>query len=326
MKLAIDVMGFENDISEAIKACRKFGKLYKDVQFILVGNQSEIQARLNQKDHFEIVHAPDVVKMDDNPMLAIRKTNSSMYKAIELVQKNQADGVLSAGSSTCYVPMAFVLLQLIKGINKPAFMPYLPSANKKGFMMLDVGANKECTGIDLYQFAKMGNIYSQLIRKIPNPRVGIINIGTEIDKGFLFQKEAYQLIAKDKDINFVGFVEPRELLTGVVDVAVADGYTGNITLKSLEGGLSAIKTTMKKEFKKPWNCFAALCSLGVISALTKTFDYRNNAGAFVIGLQKIAVKTHGNADEQQFTSSIRMLYEAVEKNVIGNIQTSLGKK
>jgi glycerol-3-phosphate acyltransferase PlsX len=251
MKLAIDVMGFENDISEAVRACRKFNKQYKDVQFILVGNELEIKKRLEVNDHFTIVHASDVVTMNDNPILAMRKTNSSMYKAIELVQKKQADGVLSAGSSTCYVPMAYVLLKLIDGINKPAFMPYLPTTTKEGFMMLDVGANKECTGEDLYQFAKMGTIYSQIVRNVTRPRVGIINIGTEVDKGFAYQKEAYQLIVKDTTINFVGFVEPRELLMGVTDVAIADGYTGNITLKALEGGLTALKDTMKHEFKKP---------------------------------------------------------------------------
>ncbi|MDR2369539.1 MAG: phosphate acyltransferase, partial [Mycoplasmataceae bacterium] len=209
MKLAIDVMGFENDISEAIKACRKFNRQHTDVQFILVGNEQEIKVRLKPSDHFEIVHATDVIKMDDSPLLAIRKTNSSMYKAIELVANNQADGVLSAGSSTCYVPMAFLLLKLIDGINKPAFMPYLPTTTKQGFMMLDVGANKECTGEDLYCFAKIGSIYCQIIRNIPNPRVGIINIGTEIAKGFAYQKDAYELITKDKTINFVGFIEPR---------------------------------------------------------------------------------------------------------------------
>jgi glycerol-3-phosphate acyltransferase PlsX len=251
MKLAIDVMGFENDISEAVKACRKFNKQFPNVEFILVGKEEKIKSRLSENDKFTIVHANDVITMNDNPITAIRKINSSMYKAIELVKNNQADGVLSAGSSTCYVPMTFVLLQLIKGISKPAFMPYLPTTNKRGMIMLDVGANKECTGEDLYQFAKIATIYSQTIRNIPMPRVGIVNIGAEIEKGFAYHKEAYQLISKDKDINFVGFVEPRELLEGVIDVAVADGYTGNITLKALEGSLKSLKVVLKKEFKKP---------------------------------------------------------------------------
>jgi glycerol-3-phosphate acyltransferase PlsX len=253
MKLAIDVMGFENDISEAVRACRKFNDSHNDVEFILVGDEQQIKKRLNPNDRFSIVHANGIVRMDDNPIVAARKTDSSMYKAVELVQKNKADGVLSAGSSTTFVPLTYMLLKLIPGINKPAFMPYLPTTNKKGFIMLDVGANKECTGEDLYQFALMSNIYSKTIRKIVKPRIGIINIGTEKDKGFGYQKEAYELIYKNKDINFVGFVEPRELLTGVVDVAVADGYTGNITLKALEGGLTSLKSVLKQEFKKPWN-------------------------------------------------------------------------
>jgi glycerol-3-phosphate acyltransferase PlsX len=253
MRLVIDVMGFENDISEAIEACRKFKKKNTDVQFILVGRESEIKTRLKSSDDFEIINANDVITMDDNPMIAMRKVDSSMYKAIQLVQEGKGDGVLSAGSSTCYVPMAYLLLKLINGINKPAFMPYLPSINKKGFMMLDVGANKECTGEDISQFAKMGSIYCKEIRNIDSPRVGIINIGTEVDKGFPYHKDAYDLLKNDKSINFVGFVEPRELLNGVVDVAVADGYTGNITLKSLEGGLNAIKIALKQEYRKFYN-------------------------------------------------------------------------
>jgi glycerol-3-phosphate acyltransferase PlsX len=251
MKLAIDVMGFENDLSEAIKACRKFSQQNANVKFILIGDKAIIEKRLLPNDQFEIVHASEVIAMNENPVIAMRKTNSSMYKAIELVQQNLADGVLSAGSSSCYVPMTYMLLGLIKGINKPAFMPYLPTTNKRGFMMLDVGANKTCTALDLYHFAKIGSIYSEVIRNITKPKVGLINIGTEKGKGFAYQNEAYQLISEDPSINFVGFVEPRNLLSGPVDVAIADGYTGNITLKALEGGLSALKSVIKQEFKKP---------------------------------------------------------------------------
>jgi glycerol-3-phosphate acyltransferase PlsX len=253
MRLVIDVMGFENDISEAIKACRKFKSKHNDVQFVLVGREAEIKARLKPNDDFEVVNANDVITMDDSAMIAMRKTDSSMYKAIQLVQEGKGDGVLSAGSSICYVPMSYFLLKIINGINKPAFMPYIPSINKKGFMMLDVGANKECTGEDLYQFALMGAIYCQEIRNIASPKIGIVNIGTEIDKGFAYHKDAYNLLKADKSINFVGFVEPRGLLNGVVDVAVTDGFVGNITLKSLEGGLLAIKTALKSEYKKFYN-------------------------------------------------------------------------
>ncbi|GHU47171.1 phosphate acyltransferase [Bacilli bacterium] len=250
MKLAIDVMGFENDPSEAIKACRAFNKKNKDVTFILVGQVNEIKSRLKSKDRFEIVDAVDVVKMDTNPVLALRNSNTSMYKAVELVQKGLADGVLSAGSSSCFVPMTYVLLKVISGVNKPAFMPFVPTTNRRGFMFLDTGANKECTGEDLYQFAKLGTIYSQQVRGIAKPTVGIVNIGVEKEKGFSFQHEADELCRKDKNLSYKGFIEPRYLLEGLTDIVVADGYTGNITLKSLEGGLSAIKFALKKQYKK----------------------------------------------------------------------------
>jgi glycerol-3-phosphate acyltransferase PlsX len=250
MKLAIDVMGFENDIIEPIKACRKFKRQHQDVEFILVGNKDKIQS-LIKPNEFIIHPANDVIKMDDNPMIAMRKTDSSMYQAIQLVQNNQADGVLSAGSSSCYVPMSYLMLKLIDGINKPAFMPYVPTNNGKGFMLIDCGANKECSGEDLYQFAIMANIYCQTIRHINKPTIGVINIGTEAEKGLSHHHTANELLKKDQSLNYIGFVEPRYLLNGSVDIAVCDGYTGNITLKALEGGLSALKDSLKKEYKKP---------------------------------------------------------------------------
>jgi glycerol-3-phosphate acyltransferase PlsX len=132
-------------------------------------------------------------------------------------------------------------------------MPFLPTVNKKGFMLLDVGANKNCDHIDLINFAKMGQIYSKLIRDIEQPKIGIINIGTEKTKGFDFQQRADKILSEDKNMNYVGYIEPRDLLNGIVDVAVADGYSGNLTLKSLEGGLKALKTVLKKQYKNPLN-------------------------------------------------------------------------
>jgi len=189
--------------------------------------------------------------MDDSPLVAMHKTNSSMYQAIKLVADDKADGVLSAGATSCYVVLVYALLKLIPGINKPAFMPFLPTSNKKGLMLLDVGANKFATADDLHQFAIMGNIYCQMIRHISNPKVGIINIGTEATKGFEYHQQANELLKKDSTLNYVGFVEPRNLLHGVVDLAVCDGYTGNLVLKSLEGGLKTLTDVLKSSYKRP---------------------------------------------------------------------------
>jgi glycerol-3-phosphate acyltransferase PlsX len=251
MKLSIDVMGFENDLNEAILACRHFQKQHQDVEFILVGNEDKIKSCLKSNDHFKIVNATDIIQMQDNPLTAIRRVDSSMYKAIKLVADNKADGVLSAGSTPIYVSLVYYLLRLIPGVNKPAFMPYLPTINKKGLMLLDVGANKECTGQDLYQFALMSSIYCFNVRKISNPSIGVVNIGTEANKGFAYHKEADELLKQNKKLNYVGFVEPRTLLDGNVDIAVTDGFVGNITLKSLEGGLQSIKKVLKDKYKKP---------------------------------------------------------------------------
>lgn len=326
MKLAIDVMGFENDITHAINACVKFQKKFPNVDFLLVGKKDLIQAKIKQNSKIVIIDAQDVIKMDDNPLLALRKINSSMYQAINLVATNQADGVLSAGSTNCYVAMVFNLLKKINGINKIGFMPFIPTVINNGFNLIDVGANKECEGIDLYNYALMASVYCKLTRNIDKPRVGIVNIGTEENKGFDFQKEGFKLLKKDSTINFVGYVEPRELLNGIVDIAVCDGYTGNITLKSMEGGLKSLKTALKNQYKKPWNWLGALFSLFAIKSVSKTFDYRNNAGAMVVGVQKVAFKTHGSADMKQFYSSIRMMYETINKKVIDQIKQRIANE
>lgn len=251
MKLAIDVMGFENDIKHAIDACLSFYKSHRNVEFILVGKKELIEPNIKKFKNIKIVDALDIIKMEDNPLAAFRKINSSMYKAIDLVATNQADGVLSAGSTACYVAMVFHMLKKMDGVSKIGFMPFIPSVVGNGFNLIDVGANKECDGNDLYKYALMASTYCELVRNISSPRIGIVNIGTEDNKGFEYHQQAYKLLKNNKSINFVGNVEPRNLLEGIVDVAVCDGYTGNITLKAMEGGLKSLKTAFKNEFKKP---------------------------------------------------------------------------
>jgi glycerol-3-phosphate acyltransferase PlsX len=251
MKLAIDVMGFENDISHVIDACKKFNKSHREVEFLLVGKKELIEEKIKTNKNFSIIDAREIIKMDENPLMALRNSNSSMYQAIDLVAQNKADGVLSAGSTACYVAIVFHLLKKINTIKKVGFMPFIPTVVGNGFNLIDVGANKECSGEDLYKFAVMSSIYCKSTRNIVNPRVGVINIGTEEGKGFEYQNTANQLLKSDKSINYVGFIEPRELLNGIVDVAICDGYTGNITLKAMEGGLKSLKTALKSQYKKP---------------------------------------------------------------------------
>lgn len=325
MKIALDVMGFENEINQAVLAARNFIKKYKDVKIIFVGNRDEINPLLKSNDEFEILNAQQVVLMNDLPMQALRKKDSSMLKAFELVRDKKADGILSAGSTSCFVPMAYTVLGMINKINKISFMPFLPTIDKKGFNMLDVGANLVVSGRDLYQYALMANIYCKIVRKIQSPRIAVLNIGTEQHKGFEYHKVASELLKKDSTLNYLGFVEPRGLLNGGYDIIITDGFSGNITLKALEGSLKTISLILKKEYKKPYNWFAAILSLPILKSISKTFDYKNNAGAIVLGVNGVAIKTHGSADQKQFYSSLKMLYDTVNCNIIEKIKDEFNK-
>ena len=165
MKIALDVMGYENDISEAIIAARKFVKKYHDVKIILVGDKDKINP-LIQEGEFEVFHASEVLTMEESALTALRRTNTSMFQAIKLVADNKADGVLSAGSTVGFISLSYFILKSIPGISKPAFMPYMPTVNKKGVMLIDVGANKTCTGEDLHQFAIMADISAEELEKL----------------------------------------------------------------------------------------------------------------------------------------------------------------
>jgi glycerol-3-phosphate acyltransferase PlsX len=174
-----------------------------------------------------------------------------MYKAIEYVANGNADAVVSAGNSGCYIFGCYSLIKTIKNIDKPAFMSFFPTIKNKPLIFLDTGANKKCEGKDLYKFALMGDIYAKNVLKVKSPKIGVINIGTEANKGLEFHKVASELINENKTLNYVGFYEPRYILSGDIDVAVCDGYTGNIVVKTVKGSLKTLLNEMKKAFKKP---------------------------------------------------------------------------
>jgi glycerol-3-phosphate acyltransferase PlsX len=252
MKLIVDVMG-ENPVKKIINGLRKFKSIHSDVELIILGNENEIKNTLTDKDQFTIVNCDKAVTPESHLPSILRDKETSMYKGLSMVQNNEADGMLSAGYTPAYVTLSHLLIKPINGINKPAFMSYVPTSNNRGFIFLDVGANINCSGEDLYQFAIMANIYSKTIRKIENPAINVLNIGTEETKGFEFHKNANELLKNDKSLNYQGFIESRELSSGITDIVVCDGYSGNLGLKALEGCLLAINSLLKKEYKKPKN-------------------------------------------------------------------------
>ncbi len=321
MKIAVDVMGYENDIKEAVQACEKLVKKYLELEIILVGKAEEINQRIKNYERIEVVNANSFVTQEDSVMTAMRKKDSSMAVAIDLVVNGKADAVVSAGSTPCYVSMTYHKMGMIKNVSKPAFMPSLPTCNKNPLLWMDVGANKTCEAQDLVNFAIMGSIAFENIFGEKNPKVSLLNIGTEDHKGLDSIVEANQLLKNDKRIkNYIGFTESRDILWGNTNVLISDGFTGNIALKALEGSFKVVGAELKKGFKKPSGWLGGLFALPVVKSLKKTFDYKNNAGAIVMGLNYLAIKTHGSADEQQFYSTIELAIKCINNDLVKKIK------
>lgn len=323
MKIAVDVMGFENEISHAIVACRKFLKNHTDLKIILVGDKKQIEPHFQKLNEFEIVHTDVYVSQDDTILSSRRKMNSSMQLTANLLKENQVDGVLSAGSTPIFVYIMYSTIGLLEGIKKPGFMPTFPTVDKVGFNMIDVGASIDVDVYDLVMYGIMANEFAK--QRMQKPRLAVLNIGTEDHKGTVLQRKANEILKQMDDLNYIGYVEPNNLLDRASDVVLCDGYSGNIALKAMEGSIKIFSDVLKKAYKKPQNFLAALFSLPIFKTIKEQFNYKNNAGAFVLGLNKIAVKTHGSADEQQFLSSLRMLYECLDHNVLENIKTAIAK-
>lgn len=323
MKIAVDVMGFENEISEAILAIETFIKLHDDLEVVIVGDEAKIKKFIkNSSNKIEIVHTDQFVTQDDSIFSLRMKNNSSMQVAANLLKDDKVDGLLSAGNSSIFVFIMYSTIGLLPGVNKLGFMPTIPTIDGKVCNMIDVGANIDCSPEDLTKFAIMGSIYAS--QRTKNTSVAILANGTEHHKGRQLEKETAALLEKTS-LNYIGYIEANKIFSHTADVIVTDGYTGNLVLKALEGTGKVMSDFLKSEYKKPINIFAALLSIPIFKKMKRTFDYKENAGAFVLGLNKICVKTHGSADKQQFLSSLRMLYDSIKNNVIINIKNEIAK-
>ncbi|CAM9108524.1 phosphate acyltransferase PlsX [Mycoplasma marinum] len=320
--IAFDVMGNDNGPKPAVVASLNFIKKNPNYKIILVGDKKQIDKFLTEKhERISILDIPITVDVKKGAMV-VRDRTTSMYKAIELVKKEEADIVLSSGSSAGYIAYATLVLKRLKGVSRPAFMPVFPT-NKSGkrFVMMDVGATLEVEGELLYQWAKIGNVFAEHILGVENPRVSIINVGTEKGKGMKFHNDAYELLEKDENINFQGFIESRGLLTHTTDVAVVDGYAGNMILKSMEGTGLTIGKTLKKEIKKnPLRLFGALLSKGAFKNLKSTMDFRTVGAAWVIGVDGIVIKCHGSSDVKAFAGAFGQIKEAVNNDAMNKIR------
>lgn len=328
MRVIIDAMGGDNapqaPVAGAVRAKRELG-----VDVTLVGKREEIERHLGGESGIEIVDAREVVTMEDDPSTATRrKKDSSMAVALNLLKEGKGDAVVSAGSTGALLTGATLTVKRIRGIRRAALAPVLPNGGR-GVMLIDCGANVECTSEYLLQFAFMGSFYSKHILGCPNPRVGLLNNGTEETKGTELQKQSWAVLKSASDegrINFIGNVEGSAALGGGVDVVVTDGFTGNIMLKSYEGMAKFLMTQLKSLFySSTKNKLAALALKRDFMGLKDMMDVNKVGGTALLGISRPVVKAHGSSNAAAFCNAVRQTIAVAESGIIADITQNVDK-
>lgn len=322
MKIIVDAMGGDNAPGEIVKGSVMAAKKL-DVEIVLVGREEVVERELSNcgydGDKISVFNATEVIEGEDDPISAIRhKKDSSMRVALSLAAKGEGDAVVSAGNTGALISGATLLVKRIDGIRRAALAPMMPSTDGN-YLLIDSGANAECTPAFLKQFAIMGSVYMQQFMDIKNPRVALVNIGTEEDKGTETVKEANKLL-KEIPVNYIGYIEARDIPTGGADVVVCDGFTGNVILKFMEGMASAFSKMLKKVFyRNVMSKVAALAVKGGISDMKKSMDYTEHGGAPVLGVRVPVIKAHGSSNAKAFYNAIRQAKKLTECGLIEKI-------
>lgn len=320
--IAIDAMGGENAPKAIVDAVLKAKPKLKDTKFVLFGDEEKINKLIptDQKDRIDVIATSEVIVDSDEPVKAIRrKKNSSMVVAANYVKSGKADALFSLGNTGALLACGIFIIGRIKGVERPALMPTLPSAKSEdGFNIIDVGANAQSKPEYLVQWAQMANFYAQKIRNIKNPTVALLNNGAEDDKGDPLHQEAYKLL-KATNLNFIGNAEGNDLMEGKADVIVTDGFTGNATLKAIEGTASVILRLLKDSLLnnglRPK--VGALLAKPGLTALKKRFDTARYGGAVLLGVNAPVVKTHGRSNIRPIYYTLLQIDKMLNQDLVG---------
>ena len=332
MRILIDAMGGDNAPREIVRGAVDAVKEF-NVDVSLVGREEEILPILKEwgvdapTDHISVVNAREVVEMEDDPSSATRrKPDSSMAVALRLLHEGAGDAVISAGSTGALLSGATLTVRRVRGIRRACFGPVLPNGGK-GVLLIDCGANVECTAEYLLQFAYMGKYYAQELMGCSEPRVGLLNIGAEETKGTELQKQTYALLRSAHEagrLNFIGNVESRDVLAGGVDVVVTDGFSGNILLKSIEGTAMMLMKQLKGIFyKNTKNKLAAAMLKKDVYALKSMFDSNEVGGTALLGISKPVIKAHGSSDARAIRSAVKQAMTFIDAGVIESIEKNV---
>lgn len=324
--IAVDAMGGDVGLNVTVPASVAFLERQKDVQVVMVGDEAQLKQALASANapmnRISIVHATQVVDMDEDPRSALRhKKDSSMRVAINQVKDGLAQAAVSAGNTGALMATAKFVLKTIDGIERPAIAKFLPALNGGLTCMLDLGGNVDCSPEQLVQFAIMGSQLVQAVQPdMTEPRVGLLNIGSEDIKGTQVVKDAYQLL-QQTPLNFIGNVEGDDIFAGEVEVIVADGFVGNVALKSIEGAVKMMAQVIKEEFNHSAMSKAqGLIAKPVLGQVKKRIDPRRFNGAIFLGLRGIVVKSHGGTDAVGFNYALQEAYHEAKADILTSIQ------
>lgn len=330
MKIIIDAMSGDNApeaiVSGCVLAAREFGE-----EYVLVGKEDivkDLLAKENAADlPISVVNADDVIDMHDDPATAVRrKKNASMSVALQMLRDGKGDAMISAGNTGALLSGATLVVKRIKGIRRAALPPMMPCKGGN-VLLVDAGANAECTPEYLLQFAYMGSFYMEKVRGVKNPRIGLVNNGSEDTKGDTLRKETYQLLKEAGDagrINFVGNVEGSDVPKGACDVAVVDGFTGNVMLKTIEGVASFLMGELKNVFTTNMRTkLAYLMIKPAMSGMKKLLSASEVGGAPFLGITKPVFKAHGSSDARAIRSAVMQAKSFVEADVVGEIERNI---
>lgn len=328
VSVALDAMGGDNAPGQIVKGAVDAVNIDNKIFVYLVGRQELIKEELSKytynKEQIEVVDARDVIETGEAPVMAVRrKKDSSLVKALTMVKEKKADAFVSAGSSGAILVGGQVIVGRLKGVERPPMAPLIPTA-KGVSLIVDSGANVDSRATFLVQWAKMGSIYMENVLGIKNPKVAIVNVGVEEEKGNQLVKEAYPMLKECKDINFVGSIEARDIPNGNADVIVCDAFVGNVILKLYEGLgktlIGKVKGAMMSSLKTK---IGALLIKGALKDTMKSFDATEYGGAPLIGLNGLVVKTHGNAKAKEIKNSLIQCKKFKESNISEKIMESI---
>ena len=331
MRIAIDAFGGDHAPDCIVEGAVEAAKQFAAARMMLVGDEARVRDLLKKYGgdalpNVSVVHAPGVIGADEEPVRAVRrKKDASMVVAAELVRGGEADALISAGNTGALMASGLLVVGRMKGIERPALAPMIPTMDGAGVLALDLGANMDATAEQLVQYAVMGSIYRKRVHGIREPRVGLLNVGTEPGKGNELCKAAYPLL-EAAPIRFVGNIEARDILSGPCDVLVCDGFAGNVLLKALEGTALAIMGELKNLMTRSFvtKLAAAVLKPG-LRAFRDRLDYKEVGAAPMLGLSGLVMKCHGSSDARAVRNAVKQTISALEADVVGMIDAELGK-